>query len=215
MRKSGDEDVLGQGGNPLFTGIVEAQGRVVALVETAGLLRLSVEAHRLSRALRIGDSVAVSGVCLTVTDIQGLRFGVDVSNETARRTKLGRLKERQQVNLELPLAADGSLGGHFVQGHVDGLGQILSSEQSGADRVLRIGHPVENDRYVVEKGSIAIDGVSLTITACQRGWFQVMLIPHTLTVTTLGELGPGDYVNLEYDILAKYMVRLMELYPRS
>jgi riboflavin synthase len=149
---------------------------------------------------------------LTVVHLEGDRFDLDVSNETMRRSTLGRLKVGDRVNLELPLRVDERLGGHFVQGHVDEVGEIVFSDQKGGDRVIRIQYSTESDPYVVEKGSIAVDGVSLTIAACERGWFEVMLIPHTLEVTTLGEQGPGNEVNLEYDILAKHLVRLADVY---
>lgn len=192
----------------MFTGIVTDIGRVVDRVERGGQLTLALEAADTAPELRVGASVAVSGVCLTVTGLEGPRFTVDVADETRRRTTLGALTSGGKVNLELPLRADGRLDGHFVQGHVDGSGRVLSVEQRGADRVLRIGHPSEFDAYIVEKGSIAVDGVSLTVTLCGSEWFEVMLIPHTLSVTTLGERKVGDAVNLEYDILAKYLVRL-------
>jgi riboflavin synthase len=196
----------------MFTGIVEEMGRVTGREERGGLIVMTVEAPTISSGLGIGASIAISGVCLTVTHLDGKCFRMDVSNETARRTNLGRVEVGGRVNLELPLRVNDQLGGHIVQGHVDEVGTILSSEQQGGDRIMRIGYPRDSDPYVVEKGSIAVDGVSLTIAACDRGWFEVMLIPHTLAVTTLGEKGPGDEVNLEYDILAKHLVRLAEVY---
>jgi riboflavin synthase len=196
----------------MFTGIVEEMGRVTGREERGGLIVMTVEAPTISSGLGIGASIALSGVCLTVTHLDGKCFRMDVSNETARRTNLGRVEVGGRVNLELPLRVNDQLGGHIVQGHVDEVGTILSSEQQGGDRIMRIGYPRGSDPYVVEKGSIAVDGVSLTIAACDRGWFEVMLIPHTLAVTTLGEKGSGDEVNLEYDILAKHLVRLAEVY---
>lgn len=196
----------------MFTGIIEEMGRVVRLAERIGLVSMSLEADRLSAELKVGASIAVSGVCLTVTELAGKRFTMDVSNETLRRSNLGRLKEEGRVNLELPLRVDDRLGGHFVQGHVDSVGRVVSFEQQGGDRILRIEYPLEYDHYVVEKGSIAVDGISLTVAQCDRGWFEVMLIPHTLDVTTLGDCSVGDEVNLEYDILAKHLVHLAEIY---
>ncbi len=195
----------------MFTGIIEDVGRIVERVEQKGQLSLTFEGNLLPGELRVGASIAVSGVCLTVTELAGPRFTVDVSNETIDRTTLGALATDGRVNLELPLRPDGRLDGHFVQGHVDGTGHVASTSERAADRVVRFEHPRESDRYIVEKGSIAIDGVSLTVTACGEAWFEVMLIPQTLRVTTLGERVPGDGVNLEYDILAKYLVRLAEI----
>jgi riboflavin synthase len=196
----------------MFTGIVEEMGRVVNREERDGLIVITVEAPTVSSGLAIGSSIAVSGVCLTVTHLEGKRFRMDVSNETARRTNLGRVEVGGKVNLELPLRVNDQLGGHIVQGHVDEVGTILSSVHQAGDRIMRIAYASGSDPYVVEKGSISVDGVSLTIAACDRGWFEVMLIPHTLAVTTLGEKGPEDEVNLEYDILAKHLVRLAEVY---
>jgi riboflavin synthase len=195
----------------MFTGIIEDVGRIVERVEKEGHLSLTLEASVVPSELRVGASIAVSGVCLTVTELAGPRFTVDVSNETLDRTTLGGLATDDRVNLELPLRPDGRLDGHFVQGHVDGKGKVVSTSERGSDRVVRVQHPQESDRYIVEKGSIAIDGISLTVTACGEAWFEVMLIPHTLRVTTLGGRVPGDGVNLEYDILAKYLVRLVEI----
>lgn len=193
----------------MFTGIVEAMGRLAGRKEAARIFSLTIESSLLAPELRAGASVAVSGVCLTVTACQGECFTVDVSNETARRTTLTRLREGSRVNLERPLPADGRLGGHFVQGHIDATGEVVRLEKRGGDRVLRVGHPPGSDLYVVEKGSIAVDGVSLTVTRCGPGWFEVMLIPYTLQNTTLGGLDSRDEVNLEYDILAKYVARLV------
>jgi riboflavin synthase len=195
----------------MFTGIVEDVGRVVSRDEREGQLSLTLEASGTASELHVGASIAVSGVCLTVTSLSGMRFTVDVSNETLARTTLGGLPTDGRVNLELPLRPQGRLDGHFVQGHVDGQGKVVSVTERGSDRVVRIAHRPESDPYIVEKGSIAVDGVSLTVTTCGEGWFEVMLIPHTLRVTTLAERVAGDAINLEYDILAKYLVRLVEL----
>jgi riboflavin synthase len=196
----------------MFTGIVEEMGEIVRQKERDQLVVLTVRSPTLYSELKVGASIAVAGVCLTVTHLDGNCFDTDVSNETMRRTHLGKLVVGGKVNLELPLRVDDRLGGHFVQGHVDGLGNIVSVEQRGGDRIIKISYPKEADGYVVEKGSIAVDGVSLTVAACGRGWFEVMLIPHTLEITTLGERAPGDAVHLEYDILAKHLVRLAEIY---
>ena len=196
----------------MFTGIVEEMGRITDQEERGGLIVMTVEAPTLASGLEIGSSIAISGVCLTVTDLEGKCFKMDVSNETIHRTNLGRIEVGGKVNLELPLRVNDQLGGHIVQGHVDEVGTILTSVQQGGDVIMRIEYPRRSDPYIVEKGSVAVDGVSLTVAACGRGWFEVMLIPHTLAVTTLGEKGPGDEVNLEYDILAKHVVRLAEVY---
>lgn len=199
----------------MFTGLVLCQGALVAKRSRGELLELVVESERIAGALSPGASVAIAGVCLTATGIAPPQFSLDVADETLRRTKLGELRPGDAVNLELPLRADDRLGGHFVQGHVDGLGQILMAGNRGADWVLRVRYPNEGRPYVVEKGSIAVDGVSLTVCECGDDWFELMLIPHTLSITTLGGLQPGDSVNLEYDILAKYMARIAEPYlPR-
>ena len=194
----------------MFTGIVETLGRIAARDESAGLLRFGVESE-LAAGLATGASISVSGVCLTVTAVEGARFTVDVADETVRRSTLGDRRVGDLVNLERPLRADGRLDGHFVQGHVDARGEIARAVDRGADRVLRVSHPPESDRFIVEKGSIAVDGVSLTVTACGRGWFEVMLIPHTRAVTTLGAVVAGAGVNLEYDVLAKYLARWDDL----
>jgi len=198
----------------MFTGLVEAMGTIADVIGKGGseLVELTIESHEIAPSLKLGDSVAVSGVCLTATHVEAARFRVDVAPETLRRTTLGRLAEGDAVNLELPLRADARLGGHFVQGHVDAAARVREAGARDGDYVLTIGHAREARPLVVEKGSITIDGVSLTVTGCGPEWLEVMLIPHTLDATTLGRLSPGDDVNLEYDILAKYMVQLAEPY---
>jgi len=201
----------------VFTGLVEAIGIIgeVSGKSDSEIVELTVESHEIAPSLKLGDSVAVSGVCLTATHVEPPRFRLDVAPETLRRTTLGRLAEGDAVNLELPLRADARLGGHFVQGHVDAAARVRGAglrDGGDGDYVLTIGHAREARPLVVEKGSITIDGVSLTVTGCGPEWLEVMLIPHTLDVTTLGRLTPGDDVNLEYDILAKYMVQLAEPY---
>ena len=196
----------------MFTGIVEEMGVLVDRSDRGGLAIMRLEAKLLASELKVGASIAVAGVCLTVTQLDGKRFTLDVSNETLSRSNLGRLREGGKVNLELPLRVNDRLGGHFVQGHVDSVGRVLSVEERGGDRIIRVGIPSEYDSLIVEKGSIAVDGVSLTVSDCDRGWFEIMLIPHTLSVTTLGAVSNGDEVNLEYDILAKHLVRLAEIF---
>jgi len=199
----------------MFTGLVQAVGTVATLGEKGDLVELTVESPDLVPDLGIGDSVAVSGVCLTVTGVAPCRFRVEVAQETLRRTTLGTREVGEGVNLELPLRADDRLGGHFVQGHVDEVGHVRFAGARDGDTVIRVEHSAEARGLVVEKGSIAIDGVSLTVMGCGDAWLEVMLIPHTLDSTTLSRLQPGDGVNLEYDILAKYMARFAAPYVES
>ena len=190
----------------LFTGLVADLGMVTAVDASADGVRLTVTT---ALELREGDSIAVNGVCLTATSLPDGAFTAAVMNETLRRSSLGALDEGSKVNLELPLRADDRLGGHFVQGHVDGLGTVWDVREEGFSRVVSIGAPPEIMRYVIEKGSIAVDGVSLTISGLGEDWFQVSLIPETLERTILGEAEAGTPVNLEVDVLAKYIERLV------
>jgi riboflavin synthase len=185
----------------MFTGIVEQMGEV----ESAGT-RLAVSTP-LAAELERGDSIAVNGVCLTAVEISASRFEADVMEETLVRSSLGRLQSGDHVNLELALRVGDRLGGHFVQGHVDSTGRVEAIEQREHSRVIRIGAPPEILRYVVEKGSIAVDGVSLTVADVDAKGFSVSLIPETLERTTLGAVKEGDPVNLEVDMLAKYAVK--------
>jgi riboflavin synthase len=196
----------------MFTGLVQALGTIEAIREKGEPRELVIESRELARELEPGASVSVSGVCLTATERGESSFRVDVAAETMRRTRLGTIARGAVVNLELPLRASDRLGGHFVQGHVDELGRVVEAGMRGGDYVVRVEHSPEASPLVVEKGSIAVDGVSLTVTRRGRGWFEVMLIPHTLAVTTLGRLRPGDGVHLEYDILAKYMLQMAAIY---
>jgi riboflavin synthase len=189
----------------LFTGLVADLGTVTAVDASDAGVRLTV---RTGLELREGDSVAVNGVCLTATSLPDGAFTADVMHETLRRSSLGTLEEGSKVNLELPLRADDRLGGHFVQGHVDGLGTIWDLREEGFSHVVTIGAPPEIMRYVIEKGSIAVDGVSLTVSGLGDDWLQVSLIPETLERTILGEATTGQAVNLEVDVLAKYVERL-------
>jgi riboflavin synthase len=192
----------------MFTGLVESTGTVAAIARDAGGVRLSVTTP-LAAELADGDSVAVNGVCLTARGVDGAGFAADVMSETLRRSSLGPLSEGDVVNLELPLRADGRLGGHVVQGHVDGIGNVESTRSDGFARIVRVAAPAELLRYVVEKGSIAVDGVSLTVSAVDEDAFEVSLIPETLERTTLGSLDAGRPVNLEVDVFAKYVEKLM------
>jgi riboflavin synthase len=189
----------------VFTGLVQDLGEITATDASPDGVRLTI-ASRLE--LAEGDSVAVNGVCLTATAIADGRFGADVMNETLRRSSLAEVGAGARVNLELPLRAADRLGGHFVQGHVDGVGGIWDIRDDGFARVVTVGVPADLMRYVVEKGSIAIDGVSLTVSALGDDWVQVSLIPETLERTILGEVAIGQPVNLEVDVLAKYIERL-------
>jgi len=184
-------------------------GKIASLSPAEGGVRLWVEAGPLAAEAKEGDSVAVDGCCLTVVGISGERLAFDAIPETLRRTTLGRRAAGDEVNLELPLRPVDRLGGHFVQGHVDAVAEVLDRREEGADVTMTFRLPPSLGGQVVEKGSVAIDGVSLTVAAAGPGTFSVALIPHTLAVTTLGRRGKGDVVNLEGDILAKYVAALV------
>ena len=188
----------------MFTGIVRERGRVASLDEGPEGLRLEIDAPETAAQLSVGDSVSISGACLTATQVSNGSFSVTAVPETLARTTLGRLSAKDEVNLETAARVGDPLGGHFVQGHVDGVGRVDSVENG---RVWFEAGP-EILSYCVEKGSIAVDGVSLTIAGLRDGAFEVALIPHTLEQTTLGALQPGDEVNLEVDVLAKYVEKL-------
>jgi riboflavin synthase len=192
----------------VFTGLVADLGTVVAVDATDDGVRLRVSTS-LAGELRDGDSVAVNGVCLTAVGPGGGGFGADVMHETLRRSSLRSVAAGTRVNLELPLRAEDRLGGHVVQGHVDGLGSVAAVRDDGFARVVTIAAAPALLRYVVEKGSIAVDGVSLTVAAVDGDRFDVSLIPETLERTTLGAAGEGTPVNLEVDILAKYVEKLL------
>jgi riboflavin synthase len=197
----------------VFTGIVEELGRVVAISRGPDdSARLVVHGPRVTSDARPGDSIAVNGVCLTVVDLVDGTFSADVMAETLRRSSLGALAEGDPVNLERPMAADGRFGGHIVQGHVDGLGRIRARRPSENWEVVEVELPPELARYLVPKGSITVDGVSLTVVDVvddAQPWFSVSLIPTTLAGTTLGSRAVGDPVNLEVDVIAKYVHRLV------
>jgi riboflavin synthase len=192
----------------MFTGIVEELGDVVDVAHRADAARLSVRGPLVTSDARPGDSIAVNGVCLTVVEVTGDAFTADVMAETLRRSALGGLAPGDQVNLERAAALGARLGGHLVQGHVDGVGTVLAREPAEHWEAVRFGLPPGLHRYVVEKGSIAVDGVSLTVVAVTREAFEVGLIPTTLAATTLGARKLGDAVNLEVDVLAKYVEKL-------
>ena len=194
----------------MFTGIVEELGEVTAIAHATDSARLTVAGPLVTEDARHGDSIAVNGVCLTVVDTGGGAFTADVMQETLDRSGLGALRVGDRVNLERPVTLAARLGGHLVQGHVDGTGRLLARIPSERWELVRIALPAALRRYVVEKGSIGVDGVSLTVAAVDRDSFTVSLIPTTLQRTTLGRKQPGDPVNLEVDIVAKYVARLLE-----
>ena len=197
----------------MFTGIVEETGVVERLQPTARAVELTVRLKLCGRGLRVGDSVAVNGCCLTVTKLSGRgaqrRASFELLQETWQRTNLQFARVGSLVNLERSLRADSRLGGHFVTGHVDGLGTITRWERTGQDQVLEIAAPSEVLRYVVFKGSITVDGISLTVAAVKRRSFRIWIIPHTLEVTALRERAVGEAVNLEADLLGKYVERFI------
>lgn len=193
----------------MFTGIIEEMGRLRRRTVGPSGARLAIETAAFAEQLTPGASIAVNGVCLTVVECAEGIFTADLSEETLRRTTLGKLAVGSLVNLELPIAVGGRLGGHIVQGHVDGTATLLQKIGSPDEQVQRYSLPTELRRYVVKKGSIAVDGVSLTVADLGEEWFTVALIPETLTRTTLGRLEVGDEVNLEVDILAKYVEQLL------
>ena len=192
----------------MFTGLVEAKATVSSVEREGDGARIEVSTP-LAAELRAGDSVAVNGVCLTATAVAGESFSADVMRESLRRSSLAEVAPGVRVNLELPLRAGDRLGGHVVQGHVDGVGVVRERREDGFSRVVTIGAPAELLRYVVEKGSIAVDGVSLTVVSVDGAGFTVALIPETLERTNLGSARPGQPVNLEVDVLAKYVEKLV------
>jgi riboflavin synthase len=192
----------------VFTGLIQDLGTVAALERGEVGARMTVSTG-LGAELADGDSVAVNGVCLTAVEADGAGFSADVIAETLRRSSLGPLREGDEVNLELPLRPSDRLGGHVVQGHVDGVGVVESVGEEGSSRTLRVTAPPDLLRFVVEKGSIALDGVSLTVVDIDDAGFSVSLIPETLDRTTLGTAGPGRSVNIEVDVLAKYVEKLV------
>ena len=194
----------------MFTGIVEELGQVVGTEDLGDSARLTISGPLVTSDARHGDSIAVNGVCLTVVDVlpEG-RFTADVMAETLARSSLAAATVGAPVNLERAAALNSRLGGHIVQGHVDGTGQVISRTPSQHWEVVRIALPAALSRYVVEKGSITVDGVSLTVSALNHDWFEVSLIPTTLGLTTLGHAAPGTPVNLEVDVIAKYVERLL------
>ena len=204
----------------MFTGIVEELGEVVSIDRLDGAARITVRGPRVTADARPGDSISVNGTCLTVTGLSGADFTADVMAETLNRTGLGGLATGSPVNLERSLRVGDRLGGHMVQGHVDGVGTVVSRITGERWDVVRITVPPALARYLVEKGSIAVDGVSLTVSALgggsgERPWFEVSLIPTTLAATTLGRVQPGSGVNLEADVIGKYVERMLHGEPAA
>jgi|HigsolmetaAR202D_1030399.scaffolds.fasta_scaffold00393_11 riboflavin synthase len=193
----------------MFTGIVEHLGKVASLDDLDRGRNLSIDAGPLAADASVGDSVAVNGVCLTVVSTDGDRLSFQAVGETLDRTNLGALQPGDSVNLERPVAASGRFDGHIVQGHVDGVGTVESVVADGDGRRMTISVPAPLRRYIAEKGSVAVDGVSLTVAGVTETGFEVALIPHTLAVTTLGARKPGDRVNIEVDVIAKYVERML------
>ena len=198
----------------MFTGIVEELGRVEKIAPSAAGIRLTVRVATVGTDARLGDSIAVNGCCLTVVSRSrsrgGFLLGFDLLQETWKRTNLHAVNPGSGVNLERSLAAGSRLGGHFVSGHVDGLGKIVRWEPSGADHLLEISAPPEVAPYLVFKGSVAVDGISLTVAEVKKDRFRIWIIPHTLEVTALQERRVGDWVNLEADLLGKYVSAFLE-----
>ena len=194
----------------MFTGIIEELGRIRALTPAEGGARIEIDATLVLDDAAIGASIAVNGCCLTVVELDDGGWAADAVTETLERTSLGTLRAGDPVNLERPVRLADRLGGHVVQGHVDGVGTLVNREPlpDGSTR-MRFAAPAGLLRYVVEKGSITVDGISLTVAALHRDGFDIAVIPHTLAVTTLGSKQPGDPVNLEVDVLAKYVERLL------
>ena len=194
----------------MFTGLIEEVGGLVALETKHHVTRLQIAAPRLAEKIQIGDSIAINGCCLTVTAREDDQLSFELLEETIERTNLKTLRRGDRVNLERALAADGRLGGHFVQGHVDCAARILALNETGADCRLDVELPAEFAHYVARKGSIAVNGISLTVAEVSPQSLTVWIIPYTRTETNLGTAHVGDLVNLEFDLLAKYLERMLE-----
>jgi riboflavin synthase len=192
----------------VFTGIVEEIGRIAAVEQREGATRLAIECETALDGTRIGDSIAVNGVCLTVVALDESRFDVEAVPETLRRTNIGALSEGSPVNLERAAQASRFMGGHYVQGHVDATGEITAIEPDGEARNYRFRIPGELARYVVPKGYVCLDGASLTVVDAGEDWLTVTLVPHTQKSVVMGSVAPGYVVNLEVDVLAKYVERI-------
>ena len=196
---------------PMFTGIVEEIGRVTRIEQRGENRRITVTAEHVPKELETGDSVAVSGVCLTALDIEAGSFSADLAPETWTRTSFSRIEEGALVNLELPMKADGRFGGHIVQGHVDGVGKVIAFERiaDSENWWLHIELPDEVEKYTVHKGSISVEGISLTVARLEGNRCTIAVIPHTVEMTNLHSRKPGDPVNLEADLIAKYVEKMI------
>jgi riboflavin synthase len=199
----------------MFTGIIEEVGRVARIEQRGENRRITIAAENVGKELKPGDSVAVSGVCLTALDIKPGSFCADLAPETWVRTSFSRMQEGALVNLELPMKADGRFGGHIVQGHVDGVGKLIALERiaDSENWWLRLELPSEVEKYTVYKGSLSIEGISLTVAELEGGVCTIAIIPHTVEMTNLNSLKPGDPVNLEADLIAKYVEKMMTSEP--
>ncbi len=194
----------------MFTGIVEELGTIRRITQITNGARLEVAAQTVLSDAKLGDSIAVNGVCLTVVAKSADSFAADLSAETLQRTSLKQAQPGTHVNLERALSPTSRLGGHIMQGHVDGTGEFIEAGPVGEGWTVRIGFPAELGRYIVEKGSIAVDGISLTVAALDDEWFEIAVIPHTWKMTNLSTLKRGSVVNLEVDIIAKYVERMLQ-----
>lgn len=194
----------------MFTGLIVELGKVASLSRKQSGASLTLSADTLAKDAAIGDSIAINGACLTVVTCEGTMLSFDLSEETVRSTNLGMLRQGERVNLEPSLRADGRLGGHFVTGHVDAVGKIRSKTMAGDAFKVVIDSPLEVTRFLVEKGSVAVDGISLTVVEAVRDSFSVVIIPHTARLTTIGFKNTGDTVNLEADIIGKYLAKFLQ-----
>lgn len=193
----------------MFTGIIVEMGEIISLKRKTGGASLSLKSEDVARDAKIGDSISINGVCLTAVEAKGGVITFDLSDETLRSTNLGQLKSGDRVNLEPSLRPDSKLGGHFVTGHVDGVGRIRSKTIMGNAFKIEVGVGKDMMDFLVEKGSVAVDGISLTVVDILKDGFTVVIIPHTARLTTMGFKGPGDTVNIEVDILGKYVARFL------
>ena len=199
----------------MFTGIIEETGEVVEIKDSGDFRTISVRGRSVFDDLRLGSSIAVNGVCLTARSINENTFSAEMSRETLDRTSLGHLTNGAIVNLERPMRADSRFGGHIVQGHVDGVGRIYRFDRQADSWILDVEFPASASRYLVEKGSITVDGISLTVAALKDSRFSVAIIPHTFENTNLKAAKAGDPVNLEFDVIAKYVENLVKPYQKS
>ncbi len=199
----------------MFTGLIEGLGKITSLSSTAGGVRMAVETGFPLGEMKVGDSIAISGTCLTAVDLKDNVFAVDVAPETLSRTTLGQAKVGDRVNLERALRFGDRLGGHLVSGHVDGLGVVKTKRPLANATLFTFGVPEPLSRYIVEKGSIAVDGISLTVNACNADSFEVSIIPHTAKMTTLGFKKVADRVNIETDMIGKYVERFTQPFARN